>query len=73
MADQPDNPMRVYLRRIDGKVDRPVADMHDVEARLAGVEENLAGVIAGSTISNFVSSGSSAGSISPTRRTENSA
>ena len=69
MADQPENLMLVYLRRIDQKVDRLVADMHDVKARLAGVEEN----IAGSTVSNCVSSGSSAGSISPTRRTENSA
>ena len=41
---EPDNLTLVYLRRIDEKVDRLVADSHDIKARLAGVEENLAGV-----------------------------
>jgi archaellum component FlaC len=41
--EQPDNHL-VYLRRIDEKVDRLSADMHDVKVRLSGIEENLAGV-----------------------------
>ena len=41
---EPDNLVLVYRRRIDEKVDRLVADNHDIKARLASVEENLAGV-----------------------------
>ncbi|MCJ2038912.1 hypothetical protein MKK55_08085 [Methylobacterium sp. J-059] len=44
MTDQPDNLMLVYLRRIDEKVDRLSADMHDVKVRMSGIDENLAGV-----------------------------
>ncbi|HEX2556571.1 MAG TPA: hypothetical protein VHL98_22990 [Microvirga sp.] len=40
----PDNLVLVYLRRLDEKVDRLIADNHDIKARLAAVEENLAGV-----------------------------
>ena len=41
---EPDNIVLVYLRRIDEKVDRLIADNHDIKTRLAAVEENLAGV-----------------------------
>ena len=70
MADQPDNLPLVYLRRIDEKVDRLSADMHDVKARLSGIEENLAGVHRRIDRLELRVERSSAGSISPTRRTE---
>jgi hypothetical protein len=41
---EPDNLTLVYLRRLDEKVDRLIADNHDIKARLALIEENLAGV-----------------------------
>ncbi len=41
---EPDNLALVYLRRLDEKVDRLIADNHDIKARLASIEENLAGV-----------------------------
>ncbi|HEV2604985.1 MAG TPA: hypothetical protein VGU24_15115 [Microvirga sp.] len=41
---EPDNLTLVYLRRLDEKVDRLIADNHDIKARLASIEENLAGV-----------------------------
>jgi hypothetical protein len=44
MADEPDNIVLVHLRRIDSKLDRLIDDMHDIKARMSGVEENLAGV-----------------------------
>ena len=44
MTDEPDNLILLYLRRIDGKVDRLADDMHDVKVRLTAVEEGLAGV-----------------------------
>ncbi|HEY8565218.1 MAG TPA: hypothetical protein VIL65_06940 [Beijerinckiaceae bacterium] len=44
MTEQPDNLVLVYLRRLDEKVDRLIDDMHDLKARVTGVEENLAGV-----------------------------
>jgi archaellum component FlaC len=44
MADEPDNIVLVYLRRMDEKLDRLAADVNDVKIRVTGVEEGLAGV-----------------------------
>ena len=44
MADEPDNLILQYLRRMDGKLDRLTADMQDVKVRLTAVEGGLAGV-----------------------------
>jgi archaellum component FlaC len=44
MADEPDNIVLIQLRRMDSKLDRLIDDMHDIKARMSGVEENLAGV-----------------------------
>ncbi|MEL6059390.1 MULTISPECIES: hypothetical protein [unclassified Methylobacterium] len=44
MTSQPDNLMLVYLRRIDGKVDRLGDDVRELKGRMAAVEENSAGV-----------------------------
>jgi len=44
MAEDPDNIVLVYLRRLDEKVDRIVDEMLDVKVRLTAVEEGLAGV-----------------------------
>ena len=41
---EPDNLTLVYLRWLYEKVDRLIADNHDIKARLASIEENLAGV-----------------------------
>ncbi len=44
MAEDPDNLVLVYLRRIDAKIDRLIDDVNDLKARVSAVEENLAGV-----------------------------
>ncbi len=44
MADEPDNLMLIYLRRIDEKVDRLIDEVRDLKVRTTSVEENLAGV-----------------------------
>jgi predicted nucleic acid-binding Zn-ribbon protein len=44
MAEEPDNLVVRYLRRIDEKMDRLVDDMHDIKVRLTAVEEGLVGV-----------------------------
>jgi archaellum component FlaC len=44
MADQPDNVVLVFLRRLDEKFDRMAADLGDVKTRVTSVEERLAGV-----------------------------
>jgi len=44
MADEPDNLVLQYLRRIDTKVDRLAEEVHDVKIRLTAIEEALAGV-----------------------------
>jgi hypothetical protein len=44
MADDPDNLVLVFLRRLDGKIDRLGEDMRDVKARLTSVEERLASI-----------------------------
>ncbi len=41
MADEPENLVLVFLRRIDAKVDRLNEQMHDMSIRLAHVEENI--------------------------------
>ena len=44
MAEEPENLMLVMLRRIDGKLDRVIDDVHDLKVRVTAVEEGLAGV-----------------------------
>ncbi len=44
MAEEPDNIMLVYLRRIDVKVDRIADDLRDLKVPMTAVEEGLAGV-----------------------------
>ncbi len=39
MADEPDNLVLIYLRRLDAKMDRIIEDMSDVKLRLTAVEE----------------------------------
>lgn len=42
MVDQPENIVLVYLRRIDGKVDRLADDMRELRARVGAVEQGVA-------------------------------
>ncbi|RJF67330.1 hypothetical protein [Rhodopseudomonas palustris] len=44
MAEQPDNLVLTYLRRLDGKIDRVLDDVQDLKVRMTAVEEGLAGV-----------------------------
>lgn len=44
MADDPDNIVLVYLRRIDAKVDGLKDEMVQVKERLHSVEEQVAGL-----------------------------
>jgi hypothetical protein len=45
MAEEPDNLVLHYLRRLDAKVDRMAEDLHDIKVRLTThVEEGLAGI-----------------------------
>ena len=44
MADEPDNPILTYLRRIDAKVDRLTDDVRDLKIRMTGVEEAVVGL-----------------------------
>jgi hypothetical protein len=44
MADEPDNIVLIYLRRIDEKLDRVVDDVRDLKVGVTGLEEGLAGV-----------------------------
>jgi predicted nucleic acid-binding Zn-ribbon protein len=44
MADEPDNIVLVYLRRIDEKVDRLIDDVRDLKVRVTGLEENVVGI-----------------------------
>jgi archaellum component FlaC len=44
MAEEPDNLVVRYLRRIEEKMDQLVDDMHDIKVRLTAVEEGLVGV-----------------------------
>jgi predicted nucleic acid-binding Zn-ribbon protein len=42
MADEPDNIILVYLRRLDEKVDRLADDMREVKQRLGILEQQYA-------------------------------
>ena len=44
MAEEPDNLMLVFLRRIDEKLDRLIDDVQDLKVRVTAVEEGLVGV-----------------------------
>jgi hypothetical protein len=44
MAEEPDNIVLVMLRRMDTKLDRVIADLHDVKVRMTAMEEGLNGV-----------------------------
>jgi archaellum component FlaC len=44
LADEPDNIVLTYLRRIDAKLDRVIDDVQDLKVRMTNVEEGLAGV-----------------------------
>ncbi len=44
MADEPDNLVLQYLRRIDAKLDRVIEDVQDLKARVTALGEGLAGV-----------------------------
>ena len=44
MADEPDNIVLTYLRRIDQKLDRVIDDVADLKVRVTAVEEGIAGV-----------------------------
>ncbi|MGP9810975.1 hypothetical protein ACTZWT_05615 [Rhodopseudomonas sp. NSM] len=44
MADEPENLVLTYLRRMDAKLDRVIDDVHGLKVRMTGVEEGLAGV-----------------------------
>ena len=42
MADEPENLILRYRRRIDDKLDRVVDDVRELKIRMTAVEENLA-------------------------------
>jgi predicted nucleic acid-binding Zn-ribbon protein len=44
MVEEPDNIVLVYLRRIDDKLDRVIADVQDLKFRMTAVERRLADV-----------------------------
>ncbi|MEX2036775.1 MAG: hypothetical protein WEA28_16465 [Xanthobacteraceae bacterium] len=44
MADEPDNLVLVYLRRIDEKLDRLSDDVRDLKVRMTALEESVVGV-----------------------------
>ncbi|MEF2551251.1 hypothetical protein VQ042_07715 [Aurantimonas sp. A2-1-M11] len=44
MSDGPDNLVLAMLRRMDGKLDRGLEELHDIKVRQTAVEENMAGV-----------------------------
>ena len=41
---EPENLFLIYLRRLDEKLDRVIADVHDLKVRMTSVEEMLARV-----------------------------
>ena len=57
MADEPDNLIVRYLRRLDEKVDRLLDDMREVKQRLSSVEVSVAHLLALSPRSPAVSPG----------------
>jgi hypothetical protein len=44
VADEPDNLILVYLRRLDGKMDRMLDDMRDLKLRMTAREEAIVGL-----------------------------
>ena len=44
MAEEPDNLVLVYLRRIDEKLDRLIDDVQDLKVRVTALEEGQAGI-----------------------------
>lgn len=44
MADEPDNIVPRYLRRIDERLDRVVSSLQNLIARVGSVEEQVAGL-----------------------------
>jgi len=44
MAQEPDNIVLVYLRRIDQKLDRLIEDVSDLKTRMTAVEEAIVGI-----------------------------
>ena len=44
MSDQPENPMLVYVRRIDERTECIEADLRDVKRQPASVEEQVANI-----------------------------
>ena len=42
MADEPEDLLSVYMRRLDAKMDRLIDDMADVKIRLTNLEEGQA-------------------------------
>lgn len=44
MSREPDDFVLVYLRRIDGKLDRLIDDVNDLKVRMTAVEEAIAGI-----------------------------
>ena len=45
MADEPDNIVLVYLRRLDEKLDRLAADMQEINDRLGILANKFAGLV----------------------------
>ena len=44
MAEEPENFVLQYLRRIDTKLDRLIEDVQDLKVRMTAVQEGFAGV-----------------------------
>ena len=44
MSDQPENLMLIYLRRLDGKMDKLIDDMLEVKQRLGHLEGQYASI-----------------------------
>lgn len=44
MTEEPDSMILVYLRRLDGKMDRVIDEVSDLKVRMTNVEERLASV-----------------------------
>jgi hypothetical protein len=43
MSEEPDNLVLIYLRRIDGKIDRLTDDVQDLKHRVTLLEDQVAG------------------------------
>jgi hypothetical protein len=44
VADEPENIVLVYLRRLDGKADRLLEDMRDLKMRMTAAAEAMVGL-----------------------------